>query len=184
MHSSKNGGAMAVLGFAGWSGAGKTTLLTAVLPGLVGRGLRVSTIKHAHHDFDIDRPGKDSFRHREAGASEVLIGSGRRFALMHEYRDEAEAGLDALLARLSPVDLVLVEGFKYEPIPKIEVWRAVSGKPMLQPEDPRIIAVAGDRPVAGLPVPWLDAGAPETVVAFIADWLDGLAAGKRRGAAE
>jgi molybdopterin-guanine dinucleotide biosynthesis protein B len=138
---------MRVLGIAGWSGSGKTTLLAQLIPALVGRGLRISTIKHAHHDFDVDQPGKDSWRHREAGATEVLVASDRRWALMHEHRDAAEPPLDTLLAKLEPVDLVLVEGFKRDPHPKLEVWRAATGKPPLYPEDPTIIAVASDDPI-------------------------------------
>jgi molybdopterin-guanine dinucleotide biosynthesis protein B len=175
---------MKVLGITGWSGAGKTTLLADLIPLLVAGGLRVSTIKHAHHDFDIDQPGKDSYRHREAGASEVLISSARRFALMRELRGEDEPRLADLLARLAPVDLVLVEGFKREAHAKIEVWRADTGKPMLQPEDPHIIAVASDGPVDGLTVPLLDAGDVAGIAAFIRRWLDSDAAGARRGAAE
>ena len=117
--------AMKVIGIAGWSGAGKTTLLTRVIPRLTARGLRVSTIKHAHHAFDIDQPGKDSHTHRMAGATEVLISSANRFALMHELRGAPELALGALLAKLSAVDLVLVEGFKREAHPKLEVYRAV-----------------------------------------------------------
>ena len=180
---------MKVLGITGWSGSGKTTLLADLIPLLVAQGLRVSTIKHAHHAFDVDQPGKDSYRHREAGATEVLISSARRFALMHELRDEAEPALGDLLARLAPVDLVLIEGFKREAHPKIEVWRADTGKPMLQPDDPQIIAVASEAPVDGLPVPWLDAGDVAGIAAFIHRWLaagGGVAgaSGARRGAAE
>lgn len=135
---------MKVIGIAGWSGSGKTTLLTRVIPCLTARGLKVSTMKHAHHDFDIDQPGKDSHTHRAAGANEVLISSANRFALMHELRGEAEWTLRDLLAKLSPVDLVLIEGFKRETHPKLEVYRAVVGKPPLHPDDPNIVAVATD----------------------------------------
>lgn len=135
---------MRVIGFAGWSGSGKTTLLSRLIPKLVSLGQRVSTIKHAHHGFDIDHPGKDSHAHRIAGASEVLIGSARRWALLHELREEAEPALGELLAHLAPVDLVLVEGFKRECYPKIEVHRPSVGKALLQPHDPAIIAVATD----------------------------------------
>jgi molybdopterin-guanine dinucleotide biosynthesis adapter protein len=135
-----------MIGFAGWSGAGKTTLLCRLIPVLTARGLRVSTLKHAHHRFDIDRPGKDSWAHREAGATEVLVGSASRWALMHELRDEREPELPELLARLSPVDLVLVEGFKRGAHRKIEVHRAANGKPYLHPEDPGIVAIASDGP--------------------------------------
>ncbi|HBK05929.1 MAG TPA: molybdopterin-guanine dinucleotide biosynthesis protein B [Acetobacteraceae bacterium] len=144
---------MRIIGLAGWSGAGKTTLLKGLIPTLIARGFSVSTIKHAHHRFDIDHPGKDSWHHREAGATEVLVSSGVRWALMHELREEAEPDLPALLARLSPVDLVLVEGFKREPHPKIEVYRADNGKPFLHPGDPSIIAIASDGEVEGAAIP-------------------------------
>lgn len=149
---------MRVIGFAGWSGAGKTTLLAKLIPALVGRGVRVSTLKHAHHDFDVDRPGKDSWTHRQAGATEVLVASARRWALMHELRDAPEPGLVELLARLSPVDLVLVEGFKRSRHPRIEVYRAANGKPPFHPDDPGIVAVASDVPFpeARVPVVHLD----------------------------
>jgi len=148
---------MNVIGIAGWSGAGKTTLLTRVIPRLTSRGLRVSTIKHAHHAFDIDQPGKDSHTHRTAGATEVLISSANRFALMHELRGEPELALGALLEKLSPVDLVLVEGFKREAHPKLEVHRASVGKPLLASDDPHIVAVASDGPVmTRVPVVSLD----------------------------
>src|SRR6201996_743016 len=135
---------MRVIGLSGWSGAGKTTLLSKVIPCLLGRGLRVSVVKHAHHDFDIDVPGKDSWVHRQAGATEVLVGSARRWALMHELRDTDEPPLTALLAKLSPVDLVVVEGFKREPIRKIEVHRGANGKPALFPDDPDIVGLVTD----------------------------------------
>ena len=148
---------MNVIGIAGWSGAGKTTLLTRVIPHLTARGLRVSTIKHAHHAFDIDQPGKDSHTHRAAGATEVLVSSANRFALMHELRGEPELPLGALLERLSPVDLVLVEGFKRAAHPKLEVYRASVGKPLLAPDDSNIVAIASDGPVAArVPVVALD----------------------------
>lgn len=143
---------MRVIGLAGWSGAGKTTLLAHLIPVLVASGLRVSTLKHAHHAFDVDKPGKDSFIHRQAGATEVLIGSAARWALMHELRDQPEPELAALLARMSPVDLVLVEGFKRAPHPKIEIHRAIVGKPLLHPGDPTIVAIAAD-PAAPSPIP-------------------------------
>ena len=143
---------MRVIGLAGWSGAGKTTLLRRLIPELVARGLRVSTVKHAHHAFDVDKPGKDSWLHREAGATEVLIGSANRWALMHELRGADEPDLPDLLARLSPVDLVLVEGYKRGPHTKIEVHRASVGKPLLHPDDPTIAGVAAD-PVLTAPIP-------------------------------
>ncbi len=140
---------MRVIGFAGWSGAGKTTLLRKLIPALVGQGLRVSTLKHAHHGFDIDQPGKDSWEHRHAGATEVLIGSANRWALMHELRGAPEPNLPELLDQLSPVDLVLVEGFKRGDHRKIEVHRAANGKALLHPNDPSIVAVASDTAQAG-----------------------------------
>src|SRR5438034_6997104 len=135
---------MRIIGLAGWSGSGKTTLLAKVIPRLVVRGLKVSTLKHAHHGFDVDQPGKDSHTHRAAGATEVLVSSANRWALVHELRGQAEPALGALLAKLSPVDLVLVEGYKREPHPKLEVYRAGVGKPLLHPDDPAIVAVASD----------------------------------------
>ena len=139
---------MRIIGLAGWSGAGKTTLLAKVIPRLVAGGLKVSTLKHAHQGFDVDQPGKDSHNHRMAGATEVLIGSSTRFALMHELRGECEPTLGVLIRKLSPVDLVLVEGYKREPHPKLEVHRAAVGKPLIQPEDPAIVAIASDVPLA------------------------------------
>lgn len=143
---------MRVIGLAGWSGAGKTTLLTRIIPRLVGRGLTVSTIKHAHHGFDVDHPGKDSYAHRVAGATEVLVSSSVRFALMHELRGENELGLVQLLGKLSPVDLVIVEGFKRESHPKLEVYRAVVGKPCLYLDDPDIVAITSDQPIPQAPI--------------------------------
>ena len=143
---------MRIIGLAGWSGAGKTTLLTRLIPCLTGRGISVSTIKHAHHAFDVDRPGKDSYEHRSAGAKQVLVSSAKRWALMTEHRGAAEPGLRELLAQLSPVDLVIIEGFKREGHPKIEVHRAGNGKPWLHPEDPLILAIASDvTPPPGAP---------------------------------
>jgi molybdopterin-guanine dinucleotide biosynthesis adapter protein len=132
------------IGIAGWSGAGKTTLITRLIPELNRRDLSVSTIKHAHHDFDVDRPGKDSFEHRAAGASEVLVASASRIALMRELRGAPEPSLAELLRMLAPVDLVLIEGFKRDPVAKIEVFRQANGKPPLFPEDPRVVALASD----------------------------------------
>jgi molybdopterin-guanine dinucleotide biosynthesis adapter protein len=148
---------MKVIGLSGWSGAGKTTLLTRVIPYLLGRGLRVSVIKHAHHDFDIDVPGKDSWMHRQSGATEVLVSSARRWALVHELRDAAEPRLPELLAKVSRVDLVIVEGFKREPHCKIEVHRLANNKPLLFPEDPNIAGIATDAAIeTTLPVAHLD----------------------------
>jgi molybdopterin-guanine dinucleotide biosynthesis protein B len=137
-----------IFGFAGWSGSGKTTLIEQLIPRLVAAGLRVSLVKHAHHDFDVDQPGKDSHRHRQAGCQEVLVTSGRRWALMHELRGRAELTMDETIARLSPCDLVLVEGFKSSAIPKLEIWRAEVGKPLLHPQDPHVVGVATDSPAA------------------------------------
>jgi molybdopterin-guanine dinucleotide biosynthesis protein B len=148
---------MKVIGIAGWSGAGKTTLLTRVIPCLTARGLRVSTIKHAHHGLEVDRPGKDSHTHRMAGATEVLVSSANRWALMHELRGEREWTLDALLEKLSQVDLVLVEGFKTQAHPKLEVFRLAVGKSLLHPGDENIVAIASDGAVAAsVPVVGLD----------------------------
>jgi molybdopterin-guanine dinucleotide biosynthesis protein B len=149
---------MRIVGLAGWSGSGKTTLITKVLPCLIARGMRVSTIKHAHHGFDLDQPGKDSFMHRAAGATEVAISSSRRFAILHELRDEAEWDLPDLLQKLVPVDLVLVEGFKRDAFSKLEIHRAANGKPLIHPDDPHIVAIASDvqLPRARVPVVDLD----------------------------
>lgn len=162
---------MKVFGIAGYSGSGKTTLLEQLIPRITARGLRVSVIKHAHHGFDIDRPGKDSYRHREAGASEVLLACGVRWALMHELRDDPEPTLQDYLAKLTPCDLVLVEGFKQEPVPKLEVYRPAHGKPPLYPGRPDVVAVATDGPpITGLPC--LDLNAPDSLVQFILDYLE------------
>src|SRR5438876_3913971 len=133
---------MRIIGLDSWSGSGKTTLLTKVIPRIAARGLTVSTIKHAHHSFDLDQPGKDSHSHRLAGATEVLVGSSRRWAIVHELRGQAEPTLTVLLGKASPVDLVVVEGYKAERHPKLEVYRASNGKPLLHPEDPAIVAIA------------------------------------------
>jgi molybdopterin-guanine dinucleotide biosynthesis adapter protein len=149
---------MRVIGIAGWSGAGKTTLLAKLIPRLVARGVRVSTVKHAHHAFDVDQPGKDSHTHRMAGATEVLVSSANRWALMHELRGTPEPTLPELLAKLAPVDLVIVEGFKHGTHPKLEVYRSAVGKPPLHPDDPHIVAIACDAtvPAARVPVVELD----------------------------
>src|SRR5262249_14003178 len=147
---------MRIIGLAGWSGSGKTTLLAKVIPRIVARGLRVSTLKHAHHGFDVDQPGKDSHTHRMAGASEVLVSSANRSALVHELRGQAAPALGALLATLSPVDLVLIEGYKAETPPKLEGSRAAVGKPLLHPNAPAIVAVASDEPLPAARVPVVD----------------------------
>ena len=147
---------MRIIGLAGWSGSGKTTLITKLIPLLVARRLRVSTLKHAHHGFDLDQPGKDSFFHRAAGATEVIISSARRWAILHELRQEPEWDLAALVKKISPVDLVLVEGFKRDKFPKLEIHRIANGKPLLHTEDPHIVAVASDSAVPAARVPVVD----------------------------
>lgn len=169
-------------GLAGWSGSGKTTLVRALIPALVARGLRVSTIKHAHHDFDVDRPGKDSYEHRAAGAGEVLVSSARRWALMHEHRGDREPTLDELLAKLAPCDLVLVEGFKGETHPKLEVHRPSVGKPRLAGEVPGVVAVASDEPLDGGGLPVLGLNDVAGIADFILDYT-GLAAAHRAAGA-
>lgn len=155
---------MRIIGLAGWSGSGKTTLITKAIPRLLARGVRVSTIKHAHHGFDLDQPGKDSFMHRAAGATEVVISSAKRWAVLHELRDEGEWNLPDLLTKLSAVDLVLVEGFKRDTlVPKLEIHRAANGKPLLFPEDSSIVAIACDSPVPGAKIPVIDLNNIEAV---------------------
>jgi molybdopterin-guanine dinucleotide biosynthesis protein B len=158
---------MRIFGLAGWSGSGKTTLMTALIPELVSRGITVSTLKHAHHAFDVDQPGKDSWRHRQAGAREVMIFSQNRWALMHELRGAPEPLFDELVRRMGPVDLLLVEGFKRHPHPKIEVYRPSLGKPLLHPEDPLVVAIASDEMLPGLTLPWLPLSDAGAVAAFI-----------------
>ena len=158
---------MRIFGIVGWSGSGKTTLLVRLIPELTRRGVRVSTVKHAHHAFDVDKPGKDSWEHRQAGATEVMVSSAARWALMHEHRGAPEATLEQLIERMSPVDLVLVEGFKRHRHRKLEVHRASVGKPLIAPEDPDIVAVASDAGLAGLSVPLLDLGDPPAIAEFI-----------------
>jgi molybdopterin-guanine dinucleotide biosynthesis protein B len=161
---------MRVFGFAGWSGSGKTTLIEQLIPRFVVRGLTVSLVKHAHHEFDLDQPGKDSFRHREAGCQEVLVTSAVRWAVQHELRGAPELTLQEALQRLSPCDLALVEGFKAASIAKLEVYRASVGKPMLHPHDPNIVAVATDERLAtALPV--LPLGDPDKVATFVLRYL-------------
>ncbi|MCX7175263.1 MAG: molybdopterin-guanine dinucleotide biosynthesis protein B [Proteobacteria bacterium] len=157
---------MKVFGFAGYSGAGKTTLIEQLIPRFVMEGLRVSLIKHAHHDFDLDRPGKDSYRHREAGATEVFLVSRQRWVLMHELRGQPEPSLDEQLAHMSPCDLVLVEGFKNTAIPKMEVHRQANGKPLIYPENVHIVALASDCRQES-PLPWLALDDVDGIAAFI-----------------
>jgi molybdopterin-guanine dinucleotide biosynthesis protein B len=162
---------MKIFGFAGWSGSGKTTLIEKLIPRFITRGLRVSLIKHAHHTFDVDQPGKDSYRHRHAGAAEILVTSSRRWVLMHELRGAHEPSFDEQLKHHSPCDLLLVEGFKFAPIPKLEVWREETGEALLHPNDSHIVALATDAKVeTRLPV--LDLNDDEAICAFIVRFLE------------
>jgi molybdopterin-guanine dinucleotide biosynthesis protein B len=161
---------MKIIGIAGYSGSGKTTLIEKVIPVLARDGLRVSLIKHAHHEFDVDQPGKDSYRHRHAGCAEVLISSSKRWALMHELRGAAEPPLQEQLTHLSPCDLVIVEGYKSEPIAKIEVHRRAGHTPLLLPADPQVVAVATDEPL-DTKLPQLDVDDAESVARFIVQFL-------------
>jgi molybdopterin-guanine dinucleotide biosynthesis protein B len=158
---------MRVLGLAGWSGSGKTTLVVRLIPELRQRGMTVSTLKHAHHAFDVDQPGKDSYEHRQAGASEVMVASSARWALMHEHRGAPEPSLAELLPRLSQVDLVLVEGFKRDTHPKLEIHRPSLGKPLLCREDRMIRGVASEVPLADLPVPCLALDNVPAIASFV-----------------
>jgi len=144
---------MKIIGLAGWSGSGKTTLVVRLLPEFVRRGLAVSTLKHAHHEFDIDQPGKDSYEHRRAGACQVMVSSSRRWALMHEHRGAAEPSPEELIRHMTPVDLLIIEGYKHHPHAKLEVFRRAIGKPLLSPDDPHIFAIASDGPVPEAAVP-------------------------------
>lgn len=158
---------MNILGLVGWSGSGKTTLLVSLIPKLIGRGLKVSTMKHGHHGIDVDIPGKDSYRHREAGATEVLVASSRRWALMHELREQPEPPVEELIARMSPVDLLIIEGFKFAHHDKLEVYRPSIGKPLLATDDRGVVAVASDAPLSGLGVPVLALNEPDAIADFI-----------------
>src|SRR5258708_12160188 len=158
---------MRIIGLDCLSGSGKPTLIPKLLPHLIARGLRVSTLKHAHHGFDLDQPGKDSFMHRTAGATEVVISSAKRFAVLHELRDEAEWDLPELLTKFAPVDLVLVEGFKRDAFPKLEIHRAANGKPLIQPDDPHIVAIASDVPFPQAKVPLVALHDCETIPAAL-----------------
>lgn len=158
---------MMIYGVIGWQNSGKTTLMERLVATLTRRGLSVSTVKHVHHDVDLDQPGKDTWRHREAGAQEVMLASAKRFAILREHRGP-EPELTEVLARLAPVDLVLVEGYKRDTHPKIEVWReGVADRPMIQPGDPLVRAVASDAALKGLSVPVLDLNDAEAIAAFI-----------------
>ncbi len=158
---------MKILGLAGWSGSGKTTLIRNLIPILIARGLRVSTLKHAHHAFDIDQPGKDSYEHRQAGAAEVLVSSANRFALMHELRGAPEPSVDELVSRMTPVDLLIIEGFKHHGHAKLEIYRAALGKTLLAPEDPHVVAVASDAFIPGLRVPILGLDDTKGIADFV-----------------
>ena len=157
---------MKIFGFAGWSGSGKTTLIEKLIPRFVKRGLRVSLIKHAHHTFDVDKEGKDSWRHRQAGATEILVTSSRRWVLMHELRGAHEPTFEEQVKHISPCDLLIVEGFKHAPIPKLEVWRAVTGEPLLHPNDPHIVAIASDTKI-DTNLPLLDLNDDAAIAEFI-----------------
>jgi molybdopterin-guanine dinucleotide biosynthesis adapter protein len=162
---------MKIFGFAGWSGSGKTTLVEKLIPRFVKRGLRTSLIKHAHHNFDVDTPGKDSYRHRQAGAAEILVTSSRRWVLMHELRGAQEPSFDEQIKHFSPCDLLLVEGFKFAPIPKLEVWRQETGEALLHPNDPHIVAIAADSKVE-TKLPQLDLNDDAAIAAFILRHLE------------
>jgi len=164
-----------VFGLAGYSGAGKTTLIEALIPRFVARGMTVSLIKHTHHDFDLDRSGKDSYRHREAGAMEVMLVCNQRWVLMHELRGRSEPSFEEQLANLSPCDLLLVEGFKETPIPKLEVHRPENGKPFIWPENPSVVALAMPKTVptpSGCSLRRLDLDDRDAIAAFILDFVD------------
>ena len=177
-----NSRSMSIFGLVGWSGSGKTTLMVRLLPELVDRGYRVSSMKHSHHGFDVDRPGKDSYRHREAGATEVMVSSSRRWALMHELRDQPEPAVETLIARMTEVDLLLIEGFKRHQHPKLEVHRPRLGKPLMAGSDPWVVAVASDAPVPASRVPVLDLDDIPAIGDFIVDHC-GLGDSVRHGAA-
>ena len=173
-----------VLGIAGWSGSGKTTLMTRLIPLLTGGGLKIAALKHAHHSFEVDHPGKDSYEFRAAGAAEVIVSSSRRWVQMHELGAETEATLAALLRRVSPCDLVLVEGFKQQAHPKLEVFRSALGLAPLHPDDPRIVAVAADQPLPEARVPVValdDLVAIAKIVRTHAEPLDAVIGALERG---
>lgn len=158
---------MRILGIAGWSGAGKTTLLAKLIPALTAHGIRVSTLKHAHHGFDVDTPGKDSYVHRAAGAAEVMVASAKRWALMHELRDAPESSVADLISHMTPVDLLLIEGFKNEPHDKVEIFRAANGKALLSAADPTYVAILSDGPVPDTKLPVIDLNDTAAIANFI-----------------
>ena len=162
---------MKIFGVTGWKNSGKTGLMERLITEFTARGLSVSSIKHAHHSFDIDHPGRDSYRHRDAGARQVLLASRNRWALMHELRDEDEPSLGDLIKQLSPVDLVLIEGYKRDRHPKIEAHRKETGQPLIAPEDETIVAVASDASVA-IDRPVLDLNDTASIANFIAQHLE------------
>ena len=170
---------MRIIGLAGWSGSGKTTLITKVIPRLLARGVSVSTLKHAHHGFDLDQPGKDLFFHRAAGATEVVISSAKRFAILHELRGEPEWDLPDLVAKISPVDLVLVEGYKRDPFPKLEIHRAANGKPPIHPDDPHVVAIAADIPLPDVKLPVVDLDDIEAIADLLLKYAVPVAALKQ-----
>ena len=157
---------MKIFGFAGYSGSGKTTLIEQLIPIFTGRGITISLVKHAHHTFEVDQPGKDSYRHRKAGCAEVLVTSSRRWALVHELRDAPEPTLAEQLERMSPCDLLLVEGYKHEPIPKLEVYRAEVGEPLIHPHDENVVAIATDTRL-NTALPQFDLNAPDAIADFV-----------------
>jgi len=157
---------MKVFGFAGWSGSGKTTLIEQLVPRFTRAGLTVSLVKHAHHSFDVDRPGKDSYRHREAGCTEVMVSSEKRWVIQHELRGDPEPPLERQIERMSPCDLLLIEGYKRYPMPKLEVYREANGKPLLHPEDPHIVAIAADVPLP-TKLPRFDLDEYDRIAAFV-----------------
>jgi molybdopterin-guanine dinucleotide biosynthesis protein B len=162
----------AVLAVVGWSGSGKTTLLEFLVAQLAARGLRVNVVKHSHHDIELEPPHKDSARLRMAGAAEVMIASPYRYAILRELRGEPEPVLAEQLARLAPADLTLVEGYKWEPLPKLEVWRPALGRAPLYPDDPLVVAVASDEPApGGVERTWLNLNAPDEVLSWLIDWM-------------
>lgn len=174
---------MKIMGFAGWSGSGKTTLIEKVIQALRARGLVVSLIKHGHHNAEFDVPGKDSYRHRQAGCQEVLMSSGRRWALIHELRGAPEPRVEDLIARLSPCDVVLVEGYKNAPFPKVEVHRPSVGKPLIYPGNSHVVAIATDVPVEA-PMPRFDINDPAAVAEFVIEYLDLQSSGDSRPSGE
>ena len=172
---------MRIIGLAGWSGSGKTTLIKKLIPRLLARGISVSTLKHAHHGFDLDQPGKDSFFHRTAGATEVIISSAKRWAILHELRAEEEWDMAALVGKMSPVDLVLVEGFKRDAFPKLEIHRIANGKPLIHPEDPHIVAVASDSALPAAAVPVVDLNDIEAIADLLLKHAVPIGAAGRSG---